>query len=186
MRYDRGNTPQYWDDYWSKSKSRTETYARRSALEYVAKLKPESVLDVGCGTGKTLAEIKHECFRFGVDISSTAIKKMIGLRGIEGMVASAYDVDTIPYTFDFIIANHLLEHLDNDEEFLQKCKTILEPNGTIFIGVPNHVSTPEETDKHCQCYSKESLKELMEKVFNNVFIFHVGNHLFAVSKNENL
>jgi SAM-dependent methyltransferase len=38
---------------------------------------------------------------------------------------------------DFVVANHLLEHLVNPVRFLEQCREILTPGGLLFLGLPD-------------------------------------------------
>lgn len=43
--------------------------------------------------------------------------------------------------FDFLIANHFIEHLVNPIQFLEGCSQILQPGGVLFLTVPNKDET---------------------------------------------
>lgn len=182
--YDRMNSPEYWDNIWKSSKRRYEKYSMQVAWNKIRKSGARSVLDVGCGNGRLLFGVRDlDCF--GVDISDVAIKRMVKNYGIQGKTMSAYDIDKLGKKFDFIVINHTLEHIQRDEELLQKCKSIMNPEGRIFIAVPNDISGPEETEEHVRKYNNMSLKELMTKVFRNCETSFLHNHLFGESINEN-
>ena len=38
---------------------------------------------------------------------------------------------------DFVVANHLLEHLVNPVRFLEQCYQVLAPGGLLFLGLPD-------------------------------------------------
>lgn len=139
----------------------------------------KSVLDVGCGNGRALFPLKDTHRVFGIDFSSTAIARMKKEYGIDGAVMNVYDVDTLEEKFDFIIANHLLEHLERDEEFVRKCKSIMNEGGTFFAAVPNNMSGPEETEEHVRKYDIPMMQALLIKVFGNCEIEIIGNHLIG-------
>lgn len=40
-------------------------------------------------------------------------------------------------TLDFIVANHVLEHLVNPFRFLEQCYQLLKPDGLIYLGLPD-------------------------------------------------
>jgi len=44
------------------------------------------------------------------------------------------------HSYDAIIMEHILEHIDNPVELLQRSKEWLAPNGIVVIGVPNALS----------------------------------------------
>lgn len=183
---DRGNTKVYWDKLWSSPKRRVEKYSMQRAIWEINKVQAKTILDAACGNGRLLFGVKQvlpECEVFGIDISEVAINRMKNEYGIDGKVMDVYDVDTLNMTFDFIVANHLLEHLYRDEEFVGKCKKILNPFGTFYAAVPNDMSGPEETEEHVRKYNRQMLEELINKVFGNCQIQIIGNHLIGIAKN---
>ncbi|MBY0524360.1 MAG: class I SAM-dependent methyltransferase [Gemmataceae bacterium] len=40
-------------------------------------------------------------------------------------------------TLDFVIANHVLEHLINPLDFLEQCYQLLKPQGLLYLGLPD-------------------------------------------------
>ena len=63
---------------------------------------------------------------------------------VSGKPDVKYDLDKYPYPFkansvDFILAAHVLEHLDKPLTFLKECQRILKKGGRMEIRVP-HVS----------------------------------------------
>ena len=122
-------------------------------------------------------QILPEAEVFGIDISQVAIDRMKKEFGIEGAVLDAYAVDQIGRSFDFIAANHMLEHLFRDEEFVRKCKDRLNPGGWFYAAVPNDMSGPEDTEEHVRKYTQGPLCDLVESIFGNFNTRIIGNHL---------
>lgn len=101
-------------------------------------VKPKSkVLDVGCGLGYSLLELKNVgCKPYGIDPDKNALKlaRKFKLKFKKGFVT-----DTIfeKIKFDYIIANQVLEHTNNPLKFLVACKKRLDKNGKIILSFPN-------------------------------------------------
>lgn len=99
--------------------------------------KISSVLDIGAGTGDFLVSAKLAGFKvFGVEPNEKArqlaTKKGIALsRELESFKGKSFDVITLW---------HVLEHLPNLEEQIKTIVSLLEPNGTLIIAVPNFKS----------------------------------------------
>jgi len=88
-------------------------------------MKPK-ILDIGCGKRKTT----HP------DVKVTGLDKY-NLPGIDIVC----DIEKTPLpleneSFDIIIANHILEHIDNFFPLMEELHRILKPNGIIKIRVP--------------------------------------------------
>jgi 2-polyprenyl-3-methyl-5-hydroxy-6-metoxy-1,4-benzoquinol methylase len=98
-----------------------------------------NILEVGCGQGNTLIELKKQGkakFIAGIDIvdlnQSSKLDKFI-LADIE----SEENIDLPESYFDVIICADVLEHLKDPWNVLEKIKKFLKPNGIIIASIPN-------------------------------------------------
>jgi 2-polyprenyl-3-methyl-5-hydroxy-6-metoxy-1,4-benzoquinol methylase len=95
------------------------------------------ILDFGCGTGAFLQKCKDTGHKvMGVEPSNTA--RAIAEGNINVELQSS--LDKVDGTFDTITLWHVLEHVPDLNGTLEKLKSRLEQNGTMFIAVPNHQS----------------------------------------------
>ncbi|MBN1974461.1 MAG: class I SAM-dependent methyltransferase [Sedimentisphaerales bacterium] len=133
------------------------------------------ILDVGCGNGKFLDEVKKmtNAQVYGLDFSQTAIetaKSMYGLDIVPGVITKA------PFersTFDLITAWQYLEHVPNPLEVLEKFQQLLKPNGICILSIPNYNSMTAKIFKekwycldcprHLYIYTPETISKLMDK-----------------------
>lgn len=128
----------------------------------------DSILDIGCDKGYFL----DQCRRFGysvhgVEPSEQARQycKSIGLN-IES------DISAIHNQFNAITLWHVLEHFTEPRSLLGKVHSLLNPNGLLFIRVPDFSSFWSkllrqywiwfQPRNHYVHYSKQSLKKLVE------------------------
>jgi SAM-dependent methyltransferase len=98
---------------------------------------PGSVLDFGCGAGDFLLKMKAAGWSCaGVEVSDAALEvaRSNGLRVEKGL--AAYHSSS----FDYVRANHSLEHVSNPREVLEDMYRVLKPGGTLFLGVPTNES----------------------------------------------
>jgi SAM-dependent methyltransferase len=109
-----------------------------------------SLLDVGAGTGDFLiAAKKNGWITSGVEPNqkarSLAHKKNITL---------VEEIDLLPsQKYDVITLWHVLEHVPNLFEYIEKLKSLLKDNGTLIIAVPNYKSFDAVTyKKHWAAY----------------------------------
>ncbi|MCL2786061.1 MAG: class I SAM-dependent methyltransferase [Methanomassiliicoccaceae archaeon] len=99
-----------------------------------------TVLDIGCGNGKTsLALIDAGHNVIGIDISDAAVRiceKIAGNR-MSVMTASATDIPLNDATMDGVVMIHVLEHLDADEteRAVKEAERILTPGGKVLVRV---------------------------------------------------
>lgn len=97
-----------------------------------------AILDVGCGSGNFLAELKGLGWQaYGIDPSPIAVRVASG-RGFtevrQGHVESADYPDAF---FDAVTMFHVFEHVPNPRPVLEGMRRILKPGGTLIIGVPH-------------------------------------------------
>lgn len=107
-----------------------------------------SVLEIGCGEGGNLLPfLDLGCKRIvGVDLSEGKIdnaKKYFAdhpnKNNIEFLFADIYEVDNLG-TFDFIMMRDVLEHIHDQEKFMNYVKKFLKPNGKFYLGFPPWVN----------------------------------------------
>lgn len=95
------------------------------------------MLDVGCGAGQYLLEMRHRGWQvFGSELSSQAAQagRAVGLDIRSGELTDAGFESGM---FDFVRLNHSFEHIPNPGEILDEIRRIIKPTGWLFIGVPN-------------------------------------------------
>ena len=111
-------------------------------------VKPEyKVLEIGsaeAGVLKAFIENGNTCT--GVELSAHRVKlaeELLKQDVEEGKVRflakNVYDIDIekdIGHKFDLIILKDVIEHIHNQEVFLNKLKHFLTPNGKVFFGFP--------------------------------------------------
>ena len=143
--------------------------AKRKIIEFNSNGK--TVLDFGCGTGEFLKEMNIYGYEtFGVEPSTIAREKASQQQA--GKIF--HDQSELPeQTFDVITLWHVLEHVHNLNEALQKFQKILSHSGTIFIAVPNLKSEDAQyyksywaaydVPRHLWHFSATNMKTILEK-----------------------
>ncbi|MDP3110499.1 MAG: class I SAM-dependent methyltransferase [Thermodesulfovibrionales bacterium] len=90
------------------------------------------VLDIGAGTGEFLEY--YPC-SVGVDINRDCVDFCMS-KGLECLHADAYNLPFPDNTFDGVLLNNILEHLDRPEQTLEEAARVLRDEGRICIEVP--------------------------------------------------
>jgi ubiquinone/menaquinone biosynthesis C-methylase UbiE len=133
------------------------------------------VLDVGCGSGKFLGEIKNifGCKVYGVDISEEATKTAKNDYSVEVFTGVVTAAPFPPDYFDVITAWQYLEHVHNPMESLQMFYRLLKPDGLCAISTPNFDSFNAkifkdrwfglECPRHLCIYTPETIDKLLQK-----------------------
>jgi SAM-dependent methyltransferase len=99
-----------------------------------------SVLDVGCGNGQLLAELREAGWAaVGVEPDPIARKGAVD-RGLEvyGGTAEELPWELQHRTFDLIVFNHVLEHCLDPVQALRVAAAQLKPNGAVVAETPNN------------------------------------------------
>lgn len=128
------------------------------------------ILEVGCGYGYLTYSLHSLGYDVtGIDISKDAINFA---KHNFGSYFSLNSIDTLKKNerFDLIIANELIEHLEDPNNFIKICKSLLSPKGKIVLATPNKNYYKKDsiwkTDLppvHTVWLSKESIEALAEQ-----------------------
>jgi SAM-dependent methyltransferase len=133
------------------------------------------VLDVGCGSGKFLNEVKNVfgCKVYGLDISEQAAKTVKDNYGLDIFTGLITDAPFPPDNFDVITAWQYMEHIHNPLESLRMFYRLLKPDGLCLISTPNFNSFNAkifknrwfglECPRHLYIYTPETINKLLQK-----------------------
>ncbi len=109
-------------------------------------------LEVGCGTGGLLvAAARSGRSIVGVDIASrwlVVARRRLADRGVSVPLIAA-EAEHLPWpdeTFDTVVADSVLEHLDDPSLALREWRRILRPGGRLIVWSPNRFTLT--TDPH--------------------------------------
>lgn len=116
-----------------------ENPEHKAVLRWVGDNK--KVLETACHTGYFSALLKRQgCDVIGAEIYEPALEKAKPYlsRAISGNIEDEKVWSEISSEkYDVVLYMHILEHLVNPEEILEKTKDILNPNGFVIICLPN-------------------------------------------------
>ncbi len=107
--------------------------------------KPIKILEIGCGAGATLAEIKSRYKNaelYGIEIDKHAA---VVAQGVGNVLINNVETMVLPYEdnfFDYIILGDVIEHLIDPWSTLNKLHPFLACNGRLIASIPNvmHIS----------------------------------------------
>jgi 2-polyprenyl-3-methyl-5-hydroxy-6-metoxy-1,4-benzoquinol methylase len=147
------------------------TLKRKVSLLNSFKTTSKSVLDVGAGTGDFLKVCANNGWNtFGVEPNIGAIN--IALE--KGVFLKEGLLEIQNQTFDIITLWHVLEHVENLQEYILTLKKLLSKNGRLLIAVPNYKSYDAnhykkywaafDVPRHLWHFSQNSIHKLFTEV----------------------
>lgn len=157
------------DKVYLAARNYTLAWKRKLILKHSTRSE-KKLLDYGCGTGAFIQATSNDNWQSsGVEPSLAArdeAKKITQLP----IYSSLEEIND--QAFDAITLWHVLEHVPDLNELLQKLKSILNHNGTMFIAVPNHNSwdgkkykeywAGYDVPRHLWHFSDQTMKRLLE------------------------
>lgn len=171
---------------------------RLSRYKFTAKMLSgsQNVLEIGCGDAFGTRLVQQEVVALsGTDFDPLFIKDAEE-RMVERWKFPVFTHDLIDGpisgSYDGIYSLDVLEHINAKDEliFLKNALSPLTEHGVAIIGMPSLESqayaSPTSRAGHVNCKSLPELKELMQSLFHNVFMFsmndevvHTGYHPMA-------
>ena len=105
---------------------------------YVA-LEDRRILDVGCGLGMYVAKLRRFSDQvYGVDVDPA--KVMEAGRTLPNIsVSPAEDLPFESDSFDVVLLNEVIEHVDDDAETIREACRVVRPGGHLVIYAPNRL-----------------------------------------------
>jgi SAM-dependent methyltransferase len=100
------------------------------------------ILEVGCATGLFLLAAREEGWdAVGVDISASMVAACQQHFGFTAYCGQYQDLDLSSMgPFDAIYCSHVIEHIPNPNEWMEKFKRDLKADGILCLNVPNQFS----------------------------------------------
>lgn len=203
----------YWNERAKKDMSAKSTtndvYFRdietRVISEYIAKLKPNSVADLGCGDGRLLVTIAtmHPDIKFyGYDYSDEMLKialNLIQLKNLENVKLQLHNIlNPIPGKFDLVYTVRCLINLPDWELQKKSINNIYESlqQGGYYLMIENFIeghdtfnnlrkkfNLPEiPVRKHNNYLSQKKLSEFMHDLFLLEFDVNISSLYYVVTR----
>ena len=131
--------------------------------------KKKNILDIGSGTGVSCVLLEKKGYNVtGVD-PDPKNAQLINSKLKKGKCINSYFEDLkIENKVDAVWLTHIIEHLEQPDILLEKCKEWIIPDGIICIAVPdcgnpNMLNHSLNNPYHIYHFTKNSLKRLFEK-----------------------
>jgi 2-polyprenyl-3-methyl-5-hydroxy-6-metoxy-1,4-benzoquinol methylase len=146
-----------------------------------------SVLELGCGDAFCAPIVRQAVKKLTVtDFDPLYIEdakaRMNERWNYEAIVVDIRK-DPLPGRHDGIYSLDVLEHVPESEEDMvfRRIIAALEPHGAVIIGMPSLESqsyaSPPSKAGHINCKTEDGLRSLMQRHFENVFIFAMNDEV---------
>jgi SAM-dependent methyltransferase len=161
---------------------------QRHRAEYrlsAALLGPGRVLDLGCGTGHSYAELAPR-ETVGVDIEAAALEGQDRETRVADMRALPFERDA----FDSVVAIQSIEHVPDAERMLAEVARVLRPGGRAIFVTPNRLTfgRPDEIidPYHYVEYDPAELRARCSGFFESVEVLalHASDRYLAIHDDE--
>ena len=156
--------------------------------------KNDSIVDIGCGQGKLIQEMKFSGFH-NVEGADPHIAETMNINNVK---IQKLEIEDLQSQFDFIMMHHSLEHVDDQQKVFSNLNRLLKENGKILIRVPlsdsfayNKYKTnwvQFDAPRHLYLHTKKSMQSIVEKhgmKIENVIYDSNGIQLWGSEQNEN-
>ena len=119
----------------------------QSIVRQIFKTEGIKILDLGSGEGGTSKVFSQNNFVVSFDLSLDRLQRQKDSPGFAFEMTEAKlvngDAIQLPFlenSFDLIIIQDVIEHLNDTQFFYEEIKRILKQNGTIYLSTPNRLS----------------------------------------------
>jgi ubiquinone/menaquinone biosynthesis C-methylase UbiE len=130
-----------------------------------------NLLEVGCGAGKGTEIFSKVCSNYtAIDKNDELIahhqSKYPNYRFINSFVPPFTGVESD--SFNFVVTLQVIEHIEDDHNFLKEIYRVLKKGGKAIISTPNRKMSLTRNPWHVREYTSVELKTMLEKYFDRV------------------
>ena len=142
--------------------------------------KDARILDVGCATGRLLANLRERGFAnvVGLDPSPACAVAARRLYGIDVFTSTLAELGATAEKFDLVILVGVLEHLCDLEESFGHLRTILNPGGLLYVEVPDATTFADWENAPFQDFSTEHINFFAPVSLENLMGGRGFTHIF--------
>jgi SAM-dependent methyltransferase len=134
----------------------------RAELERLPLPGAARVLDAGCGSGRTLADLVAYGEVSGIELHEDAAEVARSRGHGEVRVGRLEDLPWADASFDLITCLDVIEHTPDDRTALAELRRVCRPGGWLLVTVPAYPalwSLHDEANHHYRRYSRAALRD---------------------------
>jgi len=139
------------------------------AYKEAEKIISGTVLEIGSGEGYGIIELAPKAEHYiAVDKYQTSISEELKANNkitfLKAEVPPLKDIED--NSVDFVVAFQVIEHIQDDNQFLQEIHRVLKPKGKVILTTPNIIMSITRNPWHIREYTPEQMGELLKGVFD--------------------
>lgn len=133
----------FYDEYWTFKKQNSLNLRRVvKILDYFVIVKKRNnnpkILDLGCGDGRLTAILGEYGDAHGIELSTKAVETANKLYPqAKFFQGNALDFNIKQNTYDVVVSQEVLEHLEDQEAYLKVCFNALKSGSFLILTTPN-------------------------------------------------
>jgi len=143
------------------------------AYKEAAKLVSGTVLEVGSGEGYGILTLASKSEKYiAIDKFGTTITEELKKENdIEFMKMNVPPLNGIAdNSVDFVVSFQVIEHIQNDEKFVEEIFRVLKKGGKMILTTPNILMSLSRNPWHIREYTPFEMKEILKTSFSDVDI----------------
>ena len=143
--------------------------------------KKEVFFDIGGGNGFVAKRLQDEGIETVLVEPGVSGAKSARERGVQKVICSTLnDAGFKKESISSVGFFDVMEHIENDKEFVSEIASFLKPNGLLYLTVPAYNGLWSKDDEYAGHYKRYKLKEL-EHMFNDLgFEIQYKSYLFSL------
>ncbi len=136
--YDHGYFDEQLTDWWKRVRTHNIPRRRFDFIERYKAVDSPVFLEVGCGKGCGMTEAARRGWRvYGQDVTDVFATEIKDKLGVEIYVGELKNAGFQNGYFDIVYLDSVIEHVPQPAAMLTEIKSILKPNGLVYIVTPN-------------------------------------------------
>lgn len=141
-------------------------FAYEQTVNYVS----GRMLEIGCGVGKGLELFPKACEHYSAVDKNTALINHLkehfpDYRFLNKNIPPLTDFED--NSFDTVVTQQVIEHIENDDLFVKEIHRVLKPGGVAVITTPNIRMSLTRNPWHVREYTDTELLKLLGKYFKD-------------------
>ena len=141
------------------------------AYKEAANLVSGTILEIGSGEGFGVIELAPKSKKYiAIDKYDSPIsEKVKDNNNIEFQQMNVPPLKGIEdNSIDFVVTFQVIEHIKNDENFVEEIYRVLKPGGKLILTTPNLLMSLSRNPWHTREYTPDGMRDILKTSFTNI------------------